>query len=168
MSDAGDEPEPNIHSYISPPRPCSSAMNITLWPEHIVSNARPEISGSIGFSTLMICRQVEVLPHVSDAVQVRLIVYPFGVGPLVVTSLKVTSGEGSQESNNVGVPVLSGKVFSMHSIVTSAGQVIVGGAVSSIVMIWMQVALFPHVSVVVHVLVIIYSWGQDPPTVISE
>jgi hypothetical protein len=94
-------------------------------------------------------------------------VYSCGQAPATVISAKVTTGEGSQLSVAVEDPVFEGAVLSVHSIVTFAAHVIVGGVLSSIVIVCTQVLVLPQKSVAVHVLVIVYSWGQDPATVTS-
>jgi hypothetical protein len=69
---------------------------------------------------------------------------------------------------NVGVPQLSvaaGVVHDgvpVHSIVVGAGNAeITGGTVSSTLMVCEAVVIFPHASVAVHVLVILYEPGQE-------
>ena len=75
-----------------------------------------------------------------------------------MTSLKVTDGAGSQLSDAVALPVLAGAVLSVHSIVILAGQrVITGGVLSSTIITWRQVLLFPQSSVAVQVLLMVYS-----------
>ena len=49
-----------------------------------------------------------------------------------------------QMSDPVAMPVSAGAVDIPHSTVASAGQVIEGGVVSTTVMIWVQVFVFPH------------------------
>lgn len=86
-------------------------------------------------STTMVCRQVPVLPQSSVAVQVLLIVYSCAHPPATVTSVDVIVGVASQLSVAVAVPVRAGNVLSVHSIVTFAGQVIVGPTLSSITIV---------------------------------
>ena len=61
-----------------------------------------------------------------------------------MTSVKVMTGEAVQLSVPVAVPVLPGKVLDVHSIVTFAGQVMVGATVSSTTMVCVQVEKFPQ------------------------
>lgn len=89
---------------------------------------KPEMTGGVVSSTLIICDAVAVLPHPSSAVQVRVIVYSLGQEPFVVTSAKVS----------VGVPQLSVTVgvaqegVPEHSRVEGPGNPdITGGMVSS-------------------------------------
>lgn len=105
-----------------------------------------------------------VFPHPSSAVQVRVIIYSFGQVPLVVTSANV----------KVGVPQLSVTVGVVqegtpeHSIEEGPGSPeMTGGVVSSTLMIWDAVAVLPHPSSAVQVLVIVYSFGQEPFVVTS-
>ena len=60
-------------------------------------------------------------------------------------------------SDNPADPVPDGSVLSVHAIVTFDGQVITGGVLSTTVISWMHIELFPHASVAVHVRVIVYS-----------
>jgi hypothetical protein len=90
--------------------------------------------------------------------------YSLGQLPGVVTSANV----------NVGVPQLSVAVgvvhdgVPVHSIVDGPGSAeITGGVVSSTLIVCEAIAVFPHASVAVHVLVIEYSFGHDPGVVTS-
>jgi len=67
----------------------------------------------------------------------------------------------------VADPVASGNVLDTHCTVTSDGQVINGGVLSSTKMIWLQVDVFPHASVVFQVRMIVFSCGQEPFTITS-
>ena len=60
-----------------------------------------------------------------------------------------------QMSDPVAMPVASGEVDIPHSTVTSGGQTMVGGVVSTIVMIWVQVLVSPQSSVAVQVRVMV-------------
>lgn len=62
----------------------------------------------------MVCRQVLLLPHPSEAVHVRLIVSSSGQEPAIVTSAKVIVGVPVQLSVAVAVPVLAGAVLALH------------------------------------------------------
>ena len=81
-------------------------------------------------STVMSCSQVLLLPQASVALQILEIEPPRGQAPAVVTSLYVIVGEASQLSVAVAIPVLSGEVESVHSMVIDTGQVMTGGVVS--------------------------------------
>ncbi len=69
-------------------------------------------------------------------------------------------GEAVQLSEAVAVPVVAGKVLAVQEIVTFAGQVIVGLVESVMLIIWLQVAVLPHTSVMVQVRVT--TIGQMP------
>jgi hypothetical protein len=81
-------------------------------------------------STEMICSHVLLLLQSSVAIQVLVIVLSCGQDPLIVTSLNVKVGVTSQLSVAVALPVLAGKVLSVHSIVIFPGQIITGGTLS--------------------------------------
>jgi len=95
---------------------------------------------------------------------VRIMVYSFGHGPATVASANV----------RVGVPQLSVAVGTSkegvpeHSTVVGPGNPeMTGGVVSSTLMTWEAVAVLPHGSVAVQVLVILYSLGHVPDVVTS-
>jgi hypothetical protein len=99
-------------------------------PEHsIVEGAgNPEITGGVVSSTLIVCDAVEVFPHPSFAVHVRVILYSLGHDPLVVTSAKVNVGT-AQLSVAVGT---SKEGVPLHSMVVTPGKPeMTGGVVSS-------------------------------------
>src|SRR5690606_20297340 len=56
---------------------------------------------------------------------------------------------------------------SMHSTVRSSGRVITGGVVSTIVIVWVMVVLFPQLSVAVHDRVMISTSGQSSAMLIE-
>ena len=118
-------------------------------------------------STVMSCSQVLLLPQASVALQILEIEPPRGQAPAVVTSLYVIVGEASQLSVAVAIPVLSGEVESVHSMVIDTGQVMTGGVVSCTKMDALQVDEFPQSSVAVQVLVTVSSAGQVPGVVTS-
>jgi len=135
-------------------------------PEHsiVVGVGNAEITGGVVSSTLMVCDALATFPQASVAVHVLIIEYSFGHEPGMVTSAKV----------NVGVPQLSVAVgvvhegIPEHSIVVGAGNAeIVGGVVSSTLMICDALATLPQASVAVHVLVMEYSFGHEPGIVTS-
>ncbi len=99
-------------------------------PEHsiVVTPGRPEITGGIVSSTLIVCDAVAVLPQSSVAVQVRVMLYEPAQESVMVTSAKVNTGT-SQLSVAVGV-VHDGTPE--HSIVVGPGKPeMTGGIVSS-------------------------------------
>lgn len=71
------------------------------------------ITGGVLSSTLIVCTQVEVLPHPSVADHVRVIVSSCGQAPATITSLEVMIGI-AQLSVAVAVPVLAGNVLAVH------------------------------------------------------
>jgi len=112
----------------------------------------------------MVCDALVTLPHASVAVHVLVIENSLRQDPGVVTSANV----------NVGVPQLSVAVgvvhdgVPVHSIVVGAGNAeITGGTVSSTSIVCAAVLIFPHASVAVHVLVILYEPGQEPGVLTS-
>ena len=116
------------------------------------------IDGGLLSSTVTVCKHVLLFPQASVASQVLVIVYSCGQAPAAVTSLEVTTGAGSQLSVALARPVLAGAVLSVHSMVTLAGhEVITGGVLSSTVMIWRHVLLFPQASVAIQVLLMVSS-----------
>lgn len=70
-------------------------------------------------------------------------------------------GVPSQLSLESGDPVLPGNVLAVQEIVTFAGQVIEGPALSSMVMTWLHVLELPQSSVDRQVRVMVYSWLQE-------
>jgi len=94
-----------------------------------------------------------------------VILYSLGHDPATVASTNVRVGT-PQLSVAVGV-VHDG--VPEHSIVVGPGNPeITGGVVSSTLIVWLAVAVFPHPSFAVHVRVILYSLGHDPGIVISK
>jgi Ni,Fe-hydrogenase III small subunit len=103
-------------------------------PEHsiVVGAGKPEMTGGVVSSTLMVCDAVAVLPQPSSAVQVRVMLNSFGQEPLVVTSAKFKVGV-PQLSVTVGVVQAGG---TEHSIVVGPGKPeMTGGMVSSTLMV---------------------------------
>ena len=89
-----------------------------------------------------------------------------GQDPGVLTSENVILTLGSQVSDAVGG--LNTGVAGQLIGVVCATQVIVGGVLSCTTMVRLQVAVFPQSSVAVHVLVVLYVFGQDPGVLTSE
>ncbi len=130
----------------------------------VVGAGKPEMTGGVVSSTLMVCVAVAVLPQRSVDVQVRVMLNSFGQEPFVVTSAKPKEGI-PQLSVAVGV-VQEGTTE--HSIVVGAGKPeITGGVVSSTLIVWEAVAVFPQPSLAVQVRVILNSFGHEPLVVTS-
>ena len=135
-------------------------------PEHSMVDGpgKPEITGGMVSSTLIVCEAVAVLPQSSVAVHVRVTLYSPGQVPLVVTSANVNTGT-PQLSVAVGVAHAG---VPEHSIVEGPGRPeITGGVVSSTLMVCVAVAVFPQPSSAVQVRVILYSLGHEPLVVTS-
>jgi hypothetical protein len=98
---------------------------------------------------VMVCTQNALLPHWSVAVQVRaMTLLPPHV--LLTTSLKTTLTE-PQPSCALATPVILVVGRAGHSSTILLGQVIVGGVVSRMVIVWVQFVLFPQASAATHV-----------------
>ncbi len=81
----------------------------------------------------IVCTQEFILPQSSVAFQVLDIVLACGQLPLVVISVKVMVGVGSQLSVAEAIPpVLAGAVLVVQEMVTLTGQIMAGPALSSI------------------------------------
>ncbi len=87
--------------------------------------------------------------------------------PEAVTSEKVIVGVASQISVAVAVPVPGGSVPEAHMTVRLGGQVIVGGVLSSTEIFCTQVLELLQSSVAFQVRLMVFSWGQVPPIVMS-
>jgi hypothetical protein len=119
------------------------------------------ISGGVLSSTMIVCTQILLLPQSSVALQVLNMVYSWEHCPVpAVTSLNVIVGVASQRSVAVAVPVLAGSVLAVHSMMRPVGQVMIGGILSSIVIVCVHVLLLPQSSVALQVLVILNSCGH--------
>lgn len=124
--------------------------------------------GGVSSRTVIICKQVLEFAQSSVARQVRLRMNCCGPPVEMVTSVKEIVGVASQISVAVAVPVMTGSVPLAHIIVIFAGQVMSGGALSSMMMVWIHVLEFWQSSVALQVRLIVYSWGHPPPVVTSE
>ena len=118
------------------------------------------ITGGIVSCMIIDLLQLEVFPQSSVAVQVRVIVLSCGHGPLTIVVINDIETSVSQASVAVagekeGLP---GQLMGEFTV----GQIKTGGVLSSTTMVLLQVAVFPHVLVAVHVLIMIYSCIQDP------
>lgn len=116
-----------------------------------------EITGAVSSVTMITWTHVLLLPHPSDAVHVRVIVSNDGQSPERTTSVNSTNGFPVQLSVAVADPVAGGKVLSVHSIVTLAGQVMTGGTLSSTNMVCKQVLELPQSSEAIQVRLIVNS-----------
>jgi hypothetical protein len=122
------------------------------------------ITGGVTSCTLMVCEAVEEFPQRSVAVQVLVTLYSPAQSPGIITSV---------DDNVKAPPHASATVTENEGM---AGQLIVvgpgngemaGPVVSCTAIVWDAVALFPHASVAVQVLVTLYSLGQSPGVVTS-
>src|SRR5574339_367159 len=91
-----------------------------------------------------------------------------GHEPAVITSELVTTGDASQLSVAVALPVPAIVLSSSQLIVTSAGQLIIGPVTSCTVIVWIQVDELLQLSVAVKVLVIVKLPGHEPAVITSE
>src|SRR6266540_5224331 len=106
--------------------------------------------GFVVSRTVMVCTQLDVLPHSSVAVHLlEITLVP--PQPLVRVSLKRIVTNPPQPSWAVARPVAFGLVSPGHSTTTFVGQRMVGALVSRTVMVCTQLALLPHWSVAVQV-----------------
>ena len=114
--------------------------------------------GGVVSTTVSVCTQLELLPQSSVAVHVRVSI-PVLPQPgchwslcVIVTVPHVSTAEAE--------PFASTLVSAGHCSVTSGGQVISGGVVSTTVMVCTQVELLPDSSVAVHVRTIVPALPQ--------
>src|SRR5215212_868480 len=113
----------------------------------------------------MVCVAVEVLPHASVAVHVLVTLNEPAHAPGVVTSAKVSVGFGSHRS--VAIGVVHEGVASQSIVVADGNALIVGGVTSWTLMVCVAVAVLPHASVAVQVLVIEKEPAHAPGVVTS-
>lgn len=108
-------------------------------------------TGAVLSVTKMVRLQVAVLPQLSVAVQVRVMLYDWAqMPPGVVMSLKLIIGDPSHKSVAVAAPNAVGRKG--HSIgETTVGQVMTGTVWSPTEMVRLQVAEFPQSSVATQV-----------------
>lgn len=126
------------------------------------------ITGGVSSRTMMTCRHVLELAQSSVARQVRFRMNCCGPPVEIVTSVKEIVGVASQISVAVAVPVLTGNVPLAHMIVMFGGHVMSGGALSSMIIFWMQVLELLQSSVAFQVRLMVFSCGHAPPVVTSE
>merc|ERR1712023_306612 len=99
----------------------------------IVTSAGTEIVGSVVSTTVIVWSADTLLPHSSVTVQVLTIVFVLPQAAVSTSdSVMVTV---PQVSAPVATPVLAEDSSSVHSIVTSAGTLIVGSVVSTTVIV---------------------------------
>ncbi len=123
-----------------------------------MTSAGTEIVGSVVSTTVMVWSADTELPHSSVTVHVRTIVFVLPQAAVSTSdSVMVTV---PQVSAPVATPVLAEDSSSVHSIVISAGTLIVGSVVSTTVMVWSADTLLPHSSVTVQVLTIVFVLPQ--------
>jgi hypothetical protein len=108
--------------------------------------------------------QVAVLPDVSVAVQVTVVVPTGRTEPLGGVHTEVTPGQLSDTvgAGKVTVALLEIGQVCAATAVTFAGQVIVGGCVSLTVIVNEQLAVLPEASLTLHVTVVVPA-GKNTP-----
>ena len=117
------------------------------------------MTGAVLSCTVTICEAEAELPHASVAVHILVMLYSAGQSPGVNESLedKVNANPHASEA----ATLKEGEAGQL--IVAEGGMAItVGGVISCTLMVWAAVVLFPHPSVAVHVLVMLYSPWQSP------
>ena len=143
-----------------------SCSSVTALTSGVEAGGKAKLIGArllaVGFvvsSIVMVWVTVETFPHTSVYVHVLVIVPP-QFPPMMRPSVPVTVPVPSQLSVHAK-SVIAG-ISPTHSIIMFAGAAAnTGAVVSSIVMVWVTVEMFPHTSVCVHVLVIVPP--QFPP-----
>lgn len=116
--------------------------------------------GEVLSSTKIVLLHVDVLPQLSVAVQILVILYSLGHEPGVVVVVNVTATEALQASVAVALPKDG---TAGHSIgETTVGQVIAGGVLSITTTERLHVAVLPQSSVAVQVRVTVLACAQGP------
>ena len=113
-------------------------------------------------SSEIVWTQVDVLPHASVAVQVRVMIGSAGHRPDTVISACVIPVTILQASVAVACPVAEGAELAAQSMVILGGQVSTGPVLSTTTMTWLHVAVLLQLSVAVQVRVIVFSARHDP------
>ena len=108
---------------------------------------------------MIICSQLDSLPHSSTAVHTLIIVpvvpsHSVNGPPSLSSKVIAIFPSPLQLSVAVASPVLAGAISSSQEIVISAAQVITGALSSITVIVCSQVASLPQASTAVHVLII--------------
>src|SRR6476661_1672783 len=126
----------------------------------MVAAAGTEVNtGAVLSVTVIVCEAVAVLPHASVAINVLVRVYSLVQVPGVLASVEVIDTL-PHASLAVGVPKLG---VNGHSMVATTGTEVTTGAVLSVTVIVCEaVAVLPHASVAINVLVRVYSLAQVP------
>src|SRR5207342_695587 len=121
-------------------------------------------TGAVLSSTVITCEAVAVLPQASVAINVLVRVYSLAHVPGAEASVEVID-TAPHASLAVGVPKLGVKG---HSMVAAAGtEVNTGAVLSSTVITCEAVAVLPHASVAINVLVRVYSLAHVPGALAS-
>ena len=115
----------------------------------VVGAGNAAITGAAVSVTVMVCEAVDVLPHESVAVQVRVVVYEPAHCPFVVTSLKVNVNALPQAS--VAVAVANCGVAGQEIVDGAGNAAITGAVVSPTLMVCEAVDVLPQASVAVQV-----------------
>ena len=115
-------------------------------------------------NTVTVKVQVAVLPDVSVAVQVTVVVPTGRIEPLGGVHTEVTPGQLSDTvgAGKVTVALLEIGQVCAATAVTFAGQVIVGGCVSLTVIVNEQLAVLPEASLTLHVTVVMPLGKVEP------
>ena len=130
----------------------------------VVGPGNVERVGLVVSTTLIVWLAVALLPQASVVVQVRVTLRALAQAPAVVTSANV-SVVVPQASVAVGV-TNTGEAG--HSIVVGPGKAeMLGGVVSTTLIVWLAVALLPQASVAVQVRVTLRALAQAPAVVTS-
>src|SRR4029079_587700 len=121
-------------------------------------------TGAVLSVTVIVCDAVAVLPHASVAINVLVRVYSLAQVPGALASVEVIDTV-PHASLAVGVP---NDGVSGHSMVAATGMEVNTGAVLSVtVIVCDAVAVLPHASVAINVLVRVYSLAQVPGALAS-
>ena len=131
----------------------------------VVGAGSVPITGAEISWTLIVCDLVEIFPHPSIAVHVRVTLYEPVQAPLVVTSFEVNVKALPQAS--VAVATANTGTAGQLIVAMDGNGAITGASVSITLMVWEPVDAFPHASVAVHVLVMLYDPAQAPFVVTS-
>ena len=105
------------------------AGNCEAW-QFIVKLAGQVITGAVISRTVIVWLHVLKFPQLSDARQVRVITLLPEQLPATVASVYEITGDASQLSVAVAVPVLAGSVDAWQLMVVFAGQVKTGAVTS--------------------------------------
>jgi hypothetical protein len=138
----------------------------TQQPVRVTSSGQSMVGGVVSV-TVIVCVQLEELPQLSVAVQVRVITESPAHMPGAIESLWPMLATPLQSSVAEAEPVLLGSVESPHSTRKFAGQPMLGPVVSVTVIVCMQLEELPQLSVAVQVRVITKLPAQEPGAVES-